>query len=189
MAPMAMPGNYYAVIRIGKDSAEVPFTVLPDPNYKVTAEEYRKQQEFLLAARNKFSETMKALKNINDIRKQMNEYSGRLADSLPKEVKAEMDSINKKMTAVEESLHQTKAKSGQDVLNYPIKLDDKLSSVYSIAGQGYGAPAKQVMEAYTDVAGQIDEQLKKLNDVISQDLPKLNAMIREKNLPVISVKK
>jgi photosystem II stability/assembly factor-like uncharacterized protein len=189
MAPMAMPGNYYAVIRTGRDSAEVPFTVLPDPNYKVTAEEYRQQQEFLLAARDKFSETMKALKNINEIRKQMNEYSGRLADSLPKEVKAEMDSINKKMTSVEESLHQTKAKSGQDVLNYPIKLDDKLSSVYSIAGQGYGAPAKQVTEAYTDVAGQIDEQLKKLNNVISQDLPKLNAMIREKNLPVISVKK
>jgi hypothetical protein len=119
----------------------------------------------------------------------MNDYSGRLADSLPKEVKAEMDSINKKLTAVEESLHQTKAKSGQDVLNYPIKLDDKLSSVYGIADQGYGAPAKQVTEAYKDVAGQIDEQLQKLNAVISQDLPKLNSMIREKNLPVISVKK
>ena len=36
------------------------------------------------------------------------------------------DSINKQLTAIEEKLHQTKAKSGQDVLNYPIRLNDKL---------------------------------------------------------------
>jgi hypothetical protein len=36
---------------------------------------------------------------------------------MPKEVKQMADSINKQMTAVEETLYQTKAKSGQDVMN------------------------------------------------------------------------
>ena len=53
------------------------------------------------------------------------------------------------MTAVEESLHQTKAKSGQDVLNYPIRLDDKLSPVFIIMLHQQGRPslsqAKQKM--------------------------------------------
>ena len=106
-----------------------------------------------------------------------------------KEIKNEMDSIQKKISGIEESLHQVKAKSGQDVLNYPIKLDDKLSSVYNIAASGYGAPAKQVLEAYREVSAQVDEQLNKLAGVISNDLPALNKLIREKSLPVISIKK
>ena len=99
-----------------------------------------------------------------------------------------MDSINKKLASVEESLHQTKAKSGQDVLNYPIRLDDKLGGVYGIASSGYGAPTKQVKEAYETVAAQIDVQLNKLKEINDNDLLILNRMIREKNLPLIAVK-
>jgi len=46
-----------------------------------------------------------------------------------------------------------------------------------------------VLEAYDVVAAQIDAELAKLKTVISEDLPKLNTMIREKNLPVVGVKK
>jgi hypothetical protein len=44
---MAAPGDYFAKIKIGKDSAEVPFTVLPDPNYKISQQDYEAQFEFL----------------------------------------------------------------------------------------------------------------------------------------------
>lgn len=189
MAPVAVPGNYFIRIRSGMDSAEVPFTILPDPNYHVPVQEYQQQLSFLLAARDKFSATMKAMKNISELRSQMNDYQARIGKDFPKDIKAQMDSIGKKITAVEEALHQTKAKSGQDVLNYPIRLDDKLGGVYNIASTGYGAPSKQVEEAYKDVAAQIDEQLQKLDAVIKNDVPALNTMIREKNLPLIGLKK
>lgn len=189
MAPLAIPGNYFAKIKAGSDSAEVPFTVLGDPNYKVSAVEYKEQLDLLLAARDKFSETMKALKNINDLRKQMTDFQARIGKDFPKEIKTQMDSISKKLTVVEEALHQTKAKSGQDVLNFPIRLDDKLSGVYGIAASGYGAPSKQVKEAYTLVAEKIDVQLNSMKSIIDNDLPALNKMIREKGLPVIAPKK
>ncbi|MES2647551.1 MAG: glycosyl hydrolase [Bacteroidota bacterium] len=188
MAPMAVPGTYIARIKAGKDSAETVFSIKADPNYKVSQAEYEDQFSLLLKGRDKFSETMKALKNINDLRKQMTDFEDRIGKDFPKEIKTEMDSIRKKLTSVEEALHQTKAKSGQDVLNYPIKLDDKLSGIYGIAAAGYGAPAKQVKEAYETVATDIDAQLKKLQAVLKDDLPALNKMIREKNLPLIAVK-
>jgi hypothetical protein len=75
------------------------------------------------------------------------------------------------------------------VLNYPIKLDDKLSSVYRVASTGQGAPTKQVLEAYEVVASQIDAELAKLKEIMTNDVPKLNALIREKSLPVIGLKK
>jgi hypothetical protein len=107
---------------------------------------------------------------------------------MPKEVKQQMDTVNKQMTAVEEALHQTKAKSGQDVLNFPIRLDDKLSSIYNASAAGTGI-TKQAKDAYADLVVKIDEQLNKLKKIMSDDVAKLNQLIHEKTLPVIGVKK
>ncbi len=187
--PKAIPGNYFAVFKMGKDSVEIPFKILGDPNYKVTAAEYEEQFDFLITARDKFSETIKALKNIKEIRSQMKEYKDKWAADSVKEVNIMMDSIDKKMTSVEEALHQTKAKSGQDVLNYPIRLDDKLSGLYGNAQAGNGVLAKQMKEAYVVIGGQIDVQLEKLKKIMEDDLKSLNQLIREKHLPVIGIKK
>lgn len=189
MVPTAPPGEYKAKIRLDKDSTEVALQVLADPNYPISQQEYEAQFNFLVKARDKFSETMKAMQNITDLKKQMTDFTTRLGKDCPKEVKSMTDSISKQLTVIENELHQTKAKSGQDVLNYPIKLDDKLSSVYRAASVGNGAPTKQTLEAYEVVAGQIDEQLSKLKQITDNELPKLNALIREKSLPVIAPKK
>ncbi len=187
--PKAAPGEYFAKFRSGNDSTELPFTVLADPNYKITQSEYEEQVNFLLTARDKFSEVMKALKNIKEVRQQMTDFSDRNGKDVPKEIKQQIDTINKQMTVVEEALHQTKAKSGQDVLNFPIRLDDKLSSVYGAAAAGNSAPSKQAKEAYAELAGQINVQLDKLKKIWSDDLGKLNQLIHEKTLPVIGLKK
>jgi hypothetical protein len=187
--PKAIPGTYFAKFKMGKDSAEVPFSIKADPNYKATEGEYEEQFNFLLTARDKFSEVIKALQNIKELRRQITEFKEKwVIDSSIKEVTSMMDSIGKKMTAVEEALHQTKAKSGQDVLNYPIRLDDKLSNIYGNASAGNGALSKQSKEAYTAIGGLIDEQLGKLKNILETDIVNLNKMIREKSLPVIGLK-
>ena len=105
------------------------------------------------------------------------------------EIKTLSDSINKRMTKIEEALYQTKAKSGQDVLNFPIRLNDKISGLYTYAASGNAAPTQQVKEAYADLSGQADAELNKLKTVFNVDVPRLNKLIREKQLPVIGVKK
>ena len=187
--PKAAPGQYYAKVKSGNDSTEVAYTIIGDPNYKISQADYEEQFDHLITVRDKFSEVMKALKNISEIRQQMNDFSARNGKDIPKEIKQQIDTINKQMTVVEEALHQTKAKSGQDVLNFPIRLDDKLSGVYDAAAAGTAAPSKQAKEAYTDLASLIDVQLNKLKAIISEDVKKLNQMIHEKTVPVIGLKK
>jgi len=187
--PKAAPGNYFAKFKSGTDSAEVPFTILADPNYKASQAEYEEQFDHLLAVRDKFSEIMKAIRNIRELRQQMNDLSARVGKEIPTEVKQQMDTIGKQLTAVEEALHQTKARSGQDVLNYPIRLDDKLSGVYDVAAAGQSGLSKQSKEAYAELALQIDVQLNKLKQIMTEDVAKLNQLIHEKSLPVIGVKK
>ena len=188
-AIVAAPGNYFAKLKVGKDSMEVPFSIKADPNYKVTAQEYDTQFAFLKQVRDKFNEIQKAIKDIRALRTQINSFIGMQGKDIPQEVKQMADSINKRLTLIEETLYQTKSKSGQDVLNYPIKLNDKLAGVFDVANSGNFPPSKQVSEVYNDLALQIDMQLRKLEEIRNKDIPAFNDLIRQKALPVIGVKK
>ena len=119
----------------------------------------------------------------------MTDLSSRVGKDLPKDVKQQIDTINKQLTAVEDALHQTKAKSGQDVLNYPIRLDDKLSSIYNAASAGQSGLSKQSKDAYAELVVEIDTQLNRLKKIMDEDVARLNQLIHEKSLPVIGVKK
>lgn len=187
--PKAAPGNYFYKIKADKDSVEGGFAIKANPVYNLSQQDYEEQFNFLIAVRDKFNDIQKAGKNIRDIRKQINDFMDKQGKDVPKEIKQQADTINKQMTAIEEALHQTKAKSGQDVLNFPIRLDDKISGLYDFASSGNAAPAKQVKEAFAELGGQADVQLNKLKKIIEEDLVKFNALIREKALPVIGVKK
>ena len=132
---------------------------------------------------------MKAIKNIRELRQQMTQLSERVGKDLPKEVKQQITTVSKQITAVEEALHQTKAKSGQDVLNYPIRLDDKLSSIYNASAAGQSGLSKQSRDAYAELSVRIDEQLNKLKKIMNEDVARLNQLIHEKSLPVIGIKK
>lgn len=187
--PKAAPGNYQYKIKVGKDSAVGNFIIKANPVYKLSQQDYEDQFNFLIAVRDKFNDIQKAIKNIRDVRKQISDFTDKQGADLPKEIKQQADTINKQMTVIEEALHQTKAKSGQDVLNFPIRLDDKISGLYDFASSGNAAPAKQVKEAFTELSAQADVQLDKLKIIMDTELSKLNQMIRDKALPVIGLKK
>jgi hypothetical protein len=187
--PKAAPGQYFYKIKAEKDSVEGSFTIKANPVYNVSQQDYEDQFNFLISVRDKFDEIQKAGKNIRDIRKQINDFMDKQGKDVPKEIKQQADTIKKQMTVIEEALHQTKAKSGQDVLNFPIRLDDKISGLYDFASSGNSAPAKQVKEAFTELGGQADVQLNKLKKIMDVDVVKFNEMIREKALPVIGIKK
>jgi pyridoxal biosynthesis lyase PdxS len=138
---------------------------------------------------NKFNEVQKAIRHIRTVRTQIDDLTSRLEDKMPKDVKQMADSINKQMTTIEEILYQTKAKSEQDVLNFPIRLNDKLAGIFDVAASGNMSPGKQTKEAFSDIGAQCDAALAKLKKVFDKDLAILNEMISQKNLPVIGIKK
>ena len=187
--PKAAPGQYFAKVKVNKDSAEIPFTILANPTYKVTQQEYEDQFNTLITIRDKFSEIQKAIKNIRDMRTQINGFAERQGKDLPKEIKEKGDTINKQLTVIEEALYQTKSKSGQDVLNYPIRLNDKIGGLFDYANSGYNAPTQQVKQAYTDLSALADIELKKLKQLMDVEVVELNKLIREKAVPVIAPKK
>ena len=187
--PKAAPGQYFYKIKTEKDSVEGNFLIRANPVYNITPQDYESQFNFLLSIRDKFSEIQKAILHIRDLRKQISDFTDKQAKDFPKDLKQLADTIHKQMTIIEEALHQTKAKSGQDVLNFPIRLDDKISGIYDFAASGNSAPAKQVREAYAELSLQANVQLDKLKKIMEEDLVKFNQAIRERALPFIGLKK
>ena len=186
--PKAAPGKYFYKIKADKDSAEGSFMIKANPVYKATQQDYEDQLTFLLAIRDKFNAIQKANKNIADLRKQINDFTDKQGKNLPASIKTQADTIIKQLTTIEEALHQTKAKSDQDVLNFPIRLDDKLAGLYKFAASGNTAPAQQGKETFAELSAQTDVQLNKLKQLLEEELPNLNQQIRDKSLPAIGLK-
>lgn len=185
----AAPGDYSAKIKVGTDSAEVPFRIIPDPNYKMSQDDYEAQFLFLQQVQGKYNDVQKGVKDIRTVRSQITDFSAMQGKDVPKDVKQLSDSILKQLTAIEEKLHQTKAKSGQDVLNFPIRLNDKLSGLFDAANSGNMAPSKQSKEVFVDLSKQADTELGKFKDLMNNEVKQLNQLIRDKSLPVIGIKR
>jgi photosystem II stability/assembly factor-like uncharacterized protein len=185
-APRAVPGKYQARIKVGDNLQTVDFEVKKDPRNSATQHDLVAQLKFLSSVRDKVTETHRAIKQIRDVREQLTNLQKRLKDKDEfKDVVDEIKAIDKQMTAVEESLYQTKAKSSQDVLNFPIRLNNKLVSVAGAAGDGDNRPTDQVVQVKDELTKAIDAELSKLRTLMESDLPRFNAMLSQKKVPGI----
>jgi hypothetical protein len=186
--PRVVPGNYQVRLSVdGKVISTEGFAVKADPRLATTQEEFQKQFDFLSKTRAKVSATHEAIAEIRDLRSQLETLSARLKPE-QKDLKDKTAEIIKNLTAVEEELIQTKIKSGQDALNFPIKLNNKLAALSSSVDSADYPPTNQAYVVYDDLVGKIDAQLARLAEIKSKDITAFNKMFTEKSLPAIVTK-
>ncbi|MBI5085000.1 MAG: glycosyl hydrolase [Acidobacteria bacterium] len=179
--PRAAPGRYTARLTAGEKKLEASFEVKADPRLtSVTLDDLKKQEALLLQIRDKLTETHEAILKIRDIRKQLDEWAGR-----DKSLEAQAKELGKRLTAVEEELYQTKNRSGQDPLNYPIKLNNKLAALAGVAGSADSRPTDQSYQLHEELTSKINAQLRTLEGLLKTDLAAFNKLVRDKNIPAI----
>lgn len=179
--PQAAPG-IYSVQLIVKDSvvATQTFEIKKDPRTVQYDGDIVEQVNFLLKVNHKLSETNKAINQLRDLRTKLNNINGSITDTaVAKKFTDFCKPILDTLSKVEDALIQWHAKAGQDLLNYPIKLNDKLAGIGSAAGSADKLPTKQCYDAYTDIAGQIDVQLNKIKNIVTNQLPVYNQMMEQ----------
>jgi hypothetical protein len=155
---------------------------------KVGQEDLAKQFDLLLKIRDKVTETDDAIIQIRDVRDQISVVNKRLKND-PRE-KAIADAgkvLDKKMTMVEEALIQTKAKSGQDVLNFPVRLNNDLVALGGVVGSADSAPTKQSYEVFDMLTHSVDEQLSKWKAIVATDVAAYNNLVKQQEVPAIMV--
>ena len=137
----------------------------------------------------KVSEAHQAIIDIRDLRSQLQGFVDRLDTKAQADVADTVKAIVKRMTAVEEALYQTKNRSGQDPLNYPIRLTNKLAHLNALTGVGNFRPTEAALAFKAEMEAAIDAELNRWQQIKAADIPALNAMIRQKELDVIVPKR
>ena len=93
------------------------------------------------------------------------------------------------MTKVEEALYQTKNRSSQDPLNFPIRLNNKLAALAGTVGGADAAPTEQAYAVFDELKAKIDAELETLERVLAEDVPAFNRLVREREIPAVLVPK
>jgi hypothetical protein len=187
--PKMVPGTYQVKLTVDGKPLTQNFELKADPRVSTTSADYAKQLELALKIRDKLSETHNAIIQIREVRRQVEDLLKRVAGQPSfKVVNDAGTALNKSMTAVEETLYQTKNQSNQDPLNYPIRLNNKLAALGGVVGSAEAAPTAQSDAVYDELVTQIDEQLRKLAQIMKTDVPAFNQLVRDQNIPAVVVK-
>jgi hypothetical protein len=184
--PKVVPGRYQVRLTCGSFQQTQFFEIKKDPRVEATQDEFQAQLELLLKINLKLSEAHKAINAIREIQKQIHELSGKFKDTiLTKNLKEFSKPLMDTLSAVENELIQTRIKSSQDVLNYPMKLNNKLTSLASAVSSADVRPTRQSYEVFELLSLQIDEQLRIWKRLADIEIPRFNAWVKEKQVPAV----
>ena len=89
------------------------------------------------------------------------------------------------MTAIEKRLYQTQNQSPQDPLNFPIRLNNRLSSLVGVVSTGDFPPTRQALEVRDTLIGEIDQQLSELSSILDDGIDEFNNKVNAAKVPAI----
>ena len=177
--PLAVPGQYRVRITAGVTQTE-PLVVRMDPRLKgVTIADLRQQFALATQIRDKLSAANDAVTRIRRLKSAIAE---RVAHAEAPEVAASASDVTGKLTTVEENLYQVRNRSGQDPLNFPIKLNNRLGALGRSVMTGDARPTASSYTVFRELSTQLDAELKQLQHVISTDVEALNRVLAGRNI-------
>ncbi len=175
--PVAPPGTYAVRLTSGAITETQPFTLLRDPRSRAADVEYQEQFTFAMRIRDRLSEANNAVRTIRNVRWQLGERRAKL----PAATQPRLDSLTgtflTSLGNAESEIYQVKNRSGQDPLNYPIRLNDKLAGVYNHVQSGDARPTAQSYVVFDRLSAQLGTQLAALKAALDGGLPAINAAL------------
>ena len=184
--PVAAPGSYQVELTVGDQSYTEIFEIQKDPRVSASQEDLQAQFELHLRVRDKLSETHDAINTLRNIRQQAEGWMRRSSERQDHDAIASAAlSIIEKLAPIEDELTQSKAKTRQDTMNWPVKLNGKLAWLSAVISSSQSAPTNQTYELFEDLVQRINEQLHRLKEIIDTDVVEFNQMMSESGVPAI----
>jgi photosystem II stability/assembly factor-like uncharacterized protein len=182
--PTALPGKYDVELSVNGETQTQEFEIIKDPRSSSSLEDLQAQFDFQNRVISKLSETNLAIQDIRKARVQIEDVMKKAeADTIKNMGK----SILKEMKEIEESLYQTKNRSRQDPLNYPIRLNNKLGHLNSLVGMGDYKPTESAIEFSKEVTARIDKHLDALNIILDEKVTAFNELVQANQVKAVKL--
>jgi predicted nucleic acid-binding Zn-ribbon protein len=178
--PAAPTGRYSIRITANDETKSRDFNIAIDPRLVadgVSEADLLDQFKLSLRVRDKVSEANQAVIDIRNLRQQINDRLQKVSARRKSEIQKLADAVMVPLTAVEEEAYQVRNRSGQDPLNYPIKLNNKIAALSGVIESADHRPTHQSVEVFNELSALLDVELRKMKETLSKQLP---ALKREK---------
>lgn len=187
----AVPGKYKVRLIVGGTViSEQPFEIVLDPRISASDADLREQFDLIQKINGKVSVAHKAINQIRKVREQVNAYAGSVKDTaLAARIKEMAKPILEDFDRLEGILMQPKANAPQDVLAYPIRLNDKMAGLASNVSSADGKPTLNSYVVYEDLALKIDQAVREVNEILDKKVAGLNQFIKDQQIPAIIIEK
>lgn len=186
---VAVPGAYQVRLTVGEKSKTQSWEWKKNPRLSTTQEEFQEQFDFLIRIRDKITDVNRAINRLRSVKSQIDALSKKIKNhEKGKDVIEAGKRLKEKLKTIEDVLIQSKSKSNQDPLNYPIKLDNKIAALASVISRADASPTDQSYELFKELSAKADEQVTKLKEILETELVAFNKMVREADIPAILLK-
>jgi len=181
--PAALPGSYQVRLTVDGTAQTKPLSVKRHPFRDVTDADLKEQFDLATRIRDKVSEANNAVIRIRSLKQQITERTAKSADA---QLKSAGDRLARNLSAVEEDIYQVRNQSGQDPLNFPIKINNRLASLLRVVNNGDGKPIGNAEPLLKDMSADLKVQTDRLQQVLATDLAAFNAEAKRAGVEPLS---
>lgn len=187
MGPAAVPGTYQVRLTTDGVTQTQEFEVKLDPRLeRITIADLQARFDLALSIRDRVSEANQAVLDIRSIKGDVDDRLGQTDDS---DIHGQGAVVKDGLSGVEQEIYQVRNRSGQDPLNFPIKLNNKLAALMGVVESGENRPTDQSSAVFDHLSNLLQTELIRMNVIIEQDLQRLNELLREANLEPIQTER
>jgi photosystem II stability/assembly factor-like uncharacterized protein len=178
--PALPPGRYTIRLSADGETASAPLVVVRNPHITdVTNADLAAQYAFSRRVRDRATEANRAVIAIRRVKSQLDDRLKRSSDNA---LASAGTTLRTNSSAVEENIYQVRNQSGQDPLNFPIKVNNRLANLLSMAERGDGRPTNNMPEIFGILSRELGGYLTRLDQVWKTDLVAVNRELARLNL-------
>jgi len=179
--PVAPPGRYTARLTADGRVLSAAVRVVRNPRITdVTDADLHAQYAFSRQVRDKVTEANDAVIAIRRVKAQVADRITRSTDARLARAAA---TLTNRASGVEENIYQVRNQSGQDPLNFPIKVNNRLANLLSMAERGDGRPTTNLPEILGILVAELQGYTDALDRIWAEDLGALNRELARLRLP------
>ena len=184
--PATPPGRYTVRLTADGKTLTAPLVVKRNPWITdVTDADLKAQYAFSRQVRDKVNDANSAVIEIRRVKAQVDD---RFAQSDDAKLHSAGETLKTDASAVEEKVYQVRNQSNQDPLNFPIRVNNRLAALMSMAEAGDGRPTNNMPEIFGILSTELKGYLDELARVWARDLPAVNAELNRLGLPKVDPK-
>ena len=182
--PQLPPGRFTARLVADGRTAAVPFEVKRNPLITdVSDADLRAQYAFSRQVWERADSANRSVIAIRRVKAQLDDRVARAPNDAA--LQSAADSLRVRVSAIEENIYQVRNQSGQDPLNFPIKVNNRLANLLAMAQRGDGPPNAGMRDIFRILSAELAGYTAQLSGTWRDELPRVNRELARLALPPV----